>query len=92
MKGGEDIAEDEEMCYLYQMNHADCYGASYGVVNKTDNPIILELDLTGSNETFFTPSEGKVTMTIAPKTLKFLAAAISDPNSDEVGFEHKYTV
>ncbi len=74
-EGDETIDEDNYM--LFVNSHPISNGTSFSIINKSDSALQVDLDLTGAKSTqLFTPSSGKVSCKVKPKSMKYLATSI----------------
>ena len=60
---------------------------SFAAINKTDEEVEVELDLTKSSGLLFTPTKGKSTVNVPPKAIVYIASAIPDPDSEDYSLE-----
>ena len=74
-----DMFEDEDDLAIFAINHPEAASRTVGVVNKTQNHLKVTVDLTQSKGVKFTPTSGKVTKVIPPKTLRYMCSLILDP-------------
>lgn len=75
---------------MFRVDHPGCYGASYGVINKTEEPLTFKLDMTESTDAFFTPPSGEIIKEIPPNSLRYIGATVSDPNADQINFAYRF--
>lgn len=60
---------------------------SFAAINKTDEEVEVELDLTKSSGLLFTPTKGKSTVNVPPTSIVYIASAIPDPDSEDYSLE-----
>ena len=78
------IAKEDENCVVFSQKLKYCYGANLGIINKKDVPIQVTIDMSDTEDTYFTPSNGTVTMKIAPSAMSYICSTISNPSSERV--------
>lgn len=88
--GAGKYAKQDDRCVVTVIDHELCYGKSIGVINKTDEDISVTIDMTGSEDHYFTPKSGTVTKIIPGNTLKYMCSAVSNPEAEEIKFEYDF--
>jgi len=84
-EGDQVIHGDNHILFVNQ--HPKSMGTSFSIINQSDNPIEVTLDMSSEKKDyFFTPSNGKITRKIKPHTFVFLAAAVP-PSLDKEFFD-----
>ena len=62
------------------------FGRAYAAINKTDDHVWVNIDMSDTEEAMFTPSSGKVSMVIPPWTLKYLGHTMADVHSETLWY------
>lgn len=79
---------------LFQVQHDAVYGTSYGLFNDSNYKKIVTIDMTTSEDSYFSPWHGVKQKVVEPFATAYLCSAICDPASDPAynGYYFDYTV
>lgn len=77
---------------FFKVDHEKSYGCSYGIANKTEKYLKIELDMTESSSSYFSPKDGTSAVIVPPKSIKYVGSTVSNPDSEEILFMRDFEV
>ena len=93
-EGMGDMCQNEDDVAVFAILHPTSASRTVGVVNKTNDYLKVTVDMTSSSGVLFTPTSGKVTKVVNPRTLRYFCSVILDPTCDggRIGVKHTYEI
>uniref|UniRef100_A0A7S3J0A2 Uncharacterized protein n=1 Tax=Euplotes harpa TaxID=151035 RepID=A0A7S3J0A2_9SPIT len=77
---------------LHRVRHDSIYGVSYFFINKMEEDLSVKLDVTKSENCYFSPTGGVFECPIGPGVMRYLCSAIADPEEKQLVFKYKLEV
>ena len=91
-EGAGRFGKETDQCVIVVKSHRMANAKTIGVLNKTEEPITVTIDMTESEEHYFTPSSGVVRSVIPPNGMKYVCSAILDHKAEKLVFKYSVEV
>lgn len=83
-------AKEDDNVIVFAAQHKKAYARTYGAVNKTDKVVNVTIDMTPTENAYFTPKCGTVTVRVPPSSLKYICSCIADPSAESISFQYTF--
>jgi hypothetical protein len=88
--GATGAIQTKDIC-IFRRYDAGAYCVAYGAVNKTDDEIEVNFNMTKSKKMIFQPKKGTVKTICPPRGLVYLATSILDPGESSFSWSYSFT-